>query len=146
MRRLMHGRFVAFAVCCVVASTAAHAEPGDEPRRPATVRPAANLAVPITLTVAAAAVLGGAAGMALWGDAVYDDAKAETVDQERRDSLERAANTRRHAAQGLLGVGVATAGVAVWLFLRPPRAADPTAATGAQLSISPAGIAYQRAF
>jgi hypothetical protein len=103
--------------------------------------------VPIAVTGAAVGLLGGALGMHLWGNATYDDAKAEMTDQARRDELYDSANTKRYLAQGLGVAGLATAGVAVWLWLRSPGE-SPTAATARRRSVvvSPTGIAIIGAF
>lgn len=88
---------------------------------------------------AAVLALGGALGFHLWGNATYDDAKAEMTDQARRDSLYSSANSKGYAAQGLAGAGIVAAGIAVWLYVRGGGDATPERATS--LVISPAGIA-----
>ncbi len=42
---------------------------------------------PIAMAVGAVVMVGGAAGFLVWGNRTYDDAKAETADQTRRDTL-----------------------------------------------------------
>lgn len=96
-----------------------------------------GLALPLAVGAGAVALLGGALGFSLWGDAIYDDAKAEMTDQARRDALYDSANRKRYAAQSLAGVGVAGAGVAVWLYLRQRGArAEPSRRT-ARVMIAP---------
>lgn len=88
------------------------------------------------------ALLGGALGVDLWANSKYDAAKAETTDQVRRNSLYAAANNRRYVAEGLALAGVATAGVAVWLYFRDRDDERPgQVARGKQLVVSPTGIA-----
>jgi hypothetical protein len=79
--------------------------------------PAASRTVPIVVGAGAVALLGGALAFDLWGDATYDDAKAEMTSQARRNSLYDSANTKRYAAIGFGVAGVAAGGVAVWMFL-----------------------------
>jgi hypothetical protein len=89
-----------------------------EARTPAIVTPV-QVAPPrsrrsaLLATVGTGLLLGGALGLELWGSSTYARAVA-TGDESLRGS----ANTRRYAAQGLLGAGIATAGVAAWLWLR----------------------------
>jgi hypothetical protein len=85
----------------------------------ATVHVAPSRTLPIAVGAGAVVLLGGALGSDLWGDSTYNAAKAEMTSQSRRDSLYDSANTKRYAAIGLGVGGVAAAGVAVWLFLRP---------------------------
>jgi hypothetical protein len=63
-------------------------------------------------------LLAGAAGFELWGRSTYDDAKAETTDQARRDDLYNSANTKRYVAEGMVVAGAASLGIAIWLFMR----------------------------
>jgi hypothetical protein len=116
-----------------------HEEPGPS-------APSGTKLLPLATGGAAVALLGSALGFSLWGDAKYDAAKAETIDQARRDALYDAANTRRYVAEGLVVAGIATAGVAVWLYLRS-RKEDP-AAVARQLDVvtSPTGIAVLGSF
>lgn len=90
----------------------------------ATAQTAPSRTLPFAVTAGAVVLLGGALAFDLWGDSTYDDAKAEMTSQSRRDSLYDSANTKRYAAIGLGVSGVAAAGVAVWLFLRPSHAHD----------------------
>jgi len=90
----------------------------------ATVQVAPSRTLPIAVGAGAVVLLGGALGFDLWGDATYNDAKAEMTSQSRRDSLYDSANDKRYAAIGLGVGGVAAAGVAVWLFLRPAKSHD----------------------
>jgi hypothetical protein len=124
----------------------------DEPQAPSgTARPSApppetpeptgrrgSLVLPISVGAGAVALLGGALGLSLWGDATYDDAKAEMMDQARRDSLYDSANLKRYAAQGLAVAGVGCAGVAVWLYLRQRGTpAEPASPHAARLMLTP---------
>lgn len=118
----------------------------DEPA-PA-VASARSKTVPIVVTAGALAALGGAAGFYLWGNSTYDDAKAEMTNQARRDSLYDSANQKRYIAGGLGAVGIAAAGVAVWLFVRgggDGESATPVAQKS-QLVVSPTGIAVLGVF
>lgn len=96
------------------AKTIAHIEPRRE--TPATVH--RSKLAPLALGASGLAALGGAVGFKLWGDRTYDDAKAETLDNTRRHSLEDSANNKRYVAEGLALAGIGCAGVAVWLYLR----------------------------
>lgn len=96
-----------------------------------------SLGLPIAVGAGAVVLLGGALGLALWGDATYDDAKAET-DQARRDALEASANRKRYVAQGLAVAGVGCAGAAVWLYLRQRGArSEPASARSGRLTLVP---------
>jgi hypothetical protein len=101
--------------------------------------------VPFVVGAGALALIGGAIGFDLWGNATYNDAKAEMTDQMRRDSLYSSANDKRYVAVGLAVAGVATAGVAVWLFLRHPDDERPTT-SASKLVITPMGIALVGGF
>jgi hypothetical protein len=101
--------------------------------------------VPIIVGVGAVALLGGAVGFHLWGNAVYDDAKAEMLDQAKRDSLYDSANQKRYIATGLGAAGIAAAGVSLFLFLRGGDE-KPTAVARKQLVISPTSISLMGAF
>ncbi len=83
--------------------------------------------VPIVVGIGAVAALGGGLAFELSGSSTYNDAKAEMTDQARRDSLENSANKKRYIAESLAVVGIAGAGVAVWLFLRHPHETHATA-------------------
>lgn len=78
----------------------------------------------VLATGGAVLLLGGALGFERWGSSIYSEAVA-TNDE----ALRRSANTRRYAAQSLLGAGLGCAGVATWLWLRDPgeRAPAPRA-------------------
>lgn len=85
-------------------------------------------AVPIAIGAGALVLLGGALAFDLWGDSTYSDAKAEMMNQARRDDLYNSANTKRYTAIGLGVAGVAAGGVAVWMLLRGGKGhADETA-------------------
>lgn len=77
-------------------------------------------ALPLALGGAAIALAGGAIGLELWARSTYDQSTTE-IDNAKQDSLYRSANTRRYIAEGLGVAAVASAGVAVWLYLREPR-------------------------
>src|SRR5262249_28394090 len=72
----------------------------------------------------AIALAGGAIGLELWARSTYDQSKTE-VDNAKQDSLWHSANTRRYIAEGLGVAAVASAGVAVWLYLPQPRPESP---------------------
>lgn len=103
--------------------------------------------LPIAVTVGAVALVGAGGGMLLWGNSTYDDAKAEMMDQARRNDLYDSANLKRRIAIGLGVAGVATAGVAVWLFLRHDDSpATSTARIHHDVVVSPTGIAVLGTF
>jgi hypothetical protein len=83
-------------------------------------------------------LLAGALGLELWGRSTYEDAKAETSDQARRDELYDSANTKRYAAQGLAVAGAASLGIAVWLYIRGGE--QPTSTTATRIVPSASGI------
>lgn len=91
----------------------------------------------IAFTAGAAVLLGGALGFDLWGDSTYDQAKKEP-DLQKQTDLWHSANTKRYIAEGMLGAGVACAGVAVWMWLRHPAQSE-TVARGAH--VEPFGLA-----
>lgn len=68
----------------------------------------------------AVALLGGALALELVAEAKYDDAKSN-LDPDTQLSLWRSANRQRYVATGLGVAGLATAGVAVWLYVRNRR-------------------------
>jgi len=121
----------------------------DRPNAPAARHPAVppepsdplgprGIGLPIAVGAGAAVLLGGALGFSLWGDSTYDDAKAEMMDQARRDALEGSANRKRYAAQGFAIAGVGCTGVAVWLYLRHRSTrADATSSRAGQVMIAP---------
>ena len=113
-----------------------------EPPRPKPEPPAAptppvesprSRAVPLALGGAAIALAGGAIGLELWARSTYDQSKTE-IDNAKQDSLWHSANTRRYIAAGLGVAAVASAGVAVWLYLREPRSESPPHASRVQLA------------
>jgi hypothetical protein len=68
-----------------------------------------------------AIVFGGAAvGLKLWGDSIYDDAKNHKVGmtQGQLDSSRHRANVRLYTAQVLGVVAIASAGAAVYFYVR----------------------------
>jgi len=95
--------------------------------------------LPMAVGAGAVILLGGALGLSLWGDATYDDAKDEMIDQARRDALAASADHKRYAAEGLVIAGAGCAGVAIWLYLRERGArSEPVRARAGQLTIAPA--------
>jgi hypothetical protein len=116
-------------------------QPEKEPEAPAR----RSKVVPIAVGAGGVALLGGALAFELSSRSTYDDAKAEMMDQSKRDSLEDSANTKRYAAQGFAVAGVACVGVAVWLYLRSDSGSSMTTASK-QLVVSPNGIALMGAF
>ncbi len=74
--------------------------------------------VPLAVGTIGLVAVGGALGFKLWGDSRYDEAKAETMDNARRHSLEDSANNKRYVAEGLAIAGIGCAGLAVWLYVR----------------------------
>lgn len=102
--------------------------------------------MPIAFGAGALVLLGGGLGFEMWGRSMYDDAKAETMDQARRDSLYDAANTKRYVAQGMAIAGIGCAGVAVWLFLRSGSESTTQTARTRELVVSPTGIALAGSF
>lgn len=102
--------------------------------------------LPLAVSGVALGLVGGSVAFWLSASSTYDDAKAEMVDQSRRDSLEDSANNKRYLAQGFAVAGAATAGVAVWIFLCHPN--DQTAATAStrQFVVSPNGIGVAGTF
>lgn len=112
------------------------------PNQPGTSR---SYVAPIAVGAGALVLLGGALGFELSARSTFDDAKAEMMDQARRDELHGSANTRRYIAQGLAVAGAGCAGVAIWLFLRG-RSNESTTTTTATLVVSPNGFAIARRF
>ncbi|MBA3458801.1 MAG: hypothetical protein H0T46_02490 [Deltaproteobacteria bacterium] len=106
--------------------------------------------MPLVVGVGALALLGAGLGFEMWARSSYDDAKAEMANQIRRDSLYDSANRKRYVAEGLAVAGVATAGVALWLYLRHPDSdgAKPSAATArkSRLVVTPMGVSLVRRF
>jgi len=101
--------------------------------RAAPVEPPRSRVAPLALGGAAIALAGGAIGLELWARSAYDQSKSE-VDNAKQDSLWHSANTRRYVAEGLGIAAVASAGVAVWLYLREPRSESPAHASRVQLA------------
>lgn len=82
------------------------------------VSPRASKTAPFVVGAGAVALLGAGLGFELSSRSRYDAAEAETTTQRRRDSLYDSANTRHYLAQAFALSGLATGGVAVWLYLR----------------------------
>lgn len=101
--------------------------------------------VPIGVGVGALALLGGSLAFDLWGDSTYNAAKAEMTNQARRDSLLSSANDKRYAAEGLVVAGAATAGIAIWLYLRHSDDV-PSEATASRLVVTANGFAIAGGF
>ncbi len=101
-----------------VASVEEQAQPPPE----ASPTPRSNRSLAIGLGIGAVAALGGALGLELWGESIYDQSKVEP-DPTKQDNLWQSANDRRYAAEGFAIAGVACAGIAVWLYLHRPAAA-----------------------
>ena len=97
--------------------------PVEEPHK------SSSKVVPIVLGVGAVALLGGGLTFELLGRSQYSDAKAEMMDQARRDSLQSSANTKHQIAQGLAigGVAVGAAAVVMYLLGRDHEQTDTTA-------------------
>ena len=113
---------------------------------PASVAPARqSKTVPILVGVGALALLGGSLAFELWGDSTYNAAKAEMTSQARRDSLLSSANDKRYAAEGLVVAGAATAGIAIWLYLRHSDD-ERSAATASRLVVTANGFAIAGGF
>lgn len=123
------------------APIAVQEQPEKEPEAPRR----SSKVVPIAVGAGGVALLGGALAFELSSRSSYDAAKAELMDQSKRDSLYDSANTKRYLAQGFAVGGVACVGVAVWLFLRSDSGASTTTASK-QLVVSPNGIALMGAF
>jgi hypothetical protein len=95
-------------------------EPEEEELEPDTLTPRPrSLVLPIVLGSVAVVALGGAVAFELSAEAVFDESQAEP-DPMKSDLLFAKANHRRYAAEALAVTGIAAAGVAVWLYLRPP--------------------------
>lgn len=91
-------------------------------------------------------LLGGALGLSFWGDASYEDAKAETMSQQRRDERYNSANKKRYAAQGVGVAGVALVGVAVWLFVSGRSDDESPPRTSRVLTVTSEGVAFGGTF
>jgi hypothetical protein len=117
-------------------------EPVDQEPAPVEVpRRTSSKVVPVTLGVGSVALLGAGLTFELLGRSSYDDAKAEMMDQARRDSLERSANTKHKVAQGLAIGGVACAGAAVVMYLLGRSHDDEPDASAVRVVPSPSGLA-----
>lgn len=80
--------------------------------------------LPIVFGGAAVALGGAALGFELSARSANDKAQDTTRPKADRDDSWHTANTRRHIAQGLGIAGLASAGVAVYLFLRAPATSE----------------------
>lgn len=106
-------------------SGVASAPPAAPPPAPAPEPPDASRRGPWRSLMFAAGggaiAFGGAAvGFKLWGDSIYDDAKNHKVGmtQGQLDSSRHRANVRLYAAQVLGVVAIASAGAAVYFYVR----------------------------
>jgi hypothetical protein len=68
----------------------------------------------------AVVAFGGAVGFHLWGNSKYAKAERE-ADWTKQDELWHSANVKRYTAEGFLVVGLASAGVATWLYVRASK-------------------------
>lgn len=102
--------------------------------------------MPLVVGGSAVVLIGAGVGALLWGNSTYDQAKAEMNDQKRRDDLYDSANAKRYVAIGLGAAGIATAGVAVWLFFRHDSDEAKVTASRRQVVISPTGISILGTF
>ncbi|HTR52762.1 MAG TPA: tetratricopeptide repeat protein [Kofleriaceae bacterium] len=128
-----------------------------EPARP-TPQPAAATAsveiappvrhrwlAPVAVGLGSLALGGVAVGLDLSSSSIYDQAKAEMTDQNRRSSLYSSANTRYQLAQGFGIAGVTCAVAAVWLYLRGGHRSD-AASARTSLVVLPSGLGFARAW
>jgi hypothetical protein len=81
---------------------------------------------PYAVASGAALLLVGAAAMELVSEGTDADANNEQLLPGSRPGLRDTANTQRFVAEGLLAGGLATAGVATWMFLRNRHESRPT--------------------
>jgi serine/threonine-protein kinase len=93
----------------------------------------------LTLGAGALVLAGSGLGFELWGGSIYNDAKAEQQDQQRRDNLYQQANTRRYLAEGAAVASLACVGVAVWLYVRGHNRPT-TPAAQHSLGVLPTGL------
>jgi hypothetical protein len=121
---------------------AATTTPEEPPHDEVPVRP--SNVVPLALGIGGGGLIVGGVVFVLLSRSQYNDAKAETTSQSRRDSLYSSANTKLYIAQGLGVAGVASAGVAVWWYLR--HRGDSTATARRDVIVSPAGVAVVGTF
>ena len=96
----------------VAAAPAPVPEPHDAPSEP---RRASRL--PLYVAGGAVAALGAGLAFELVGESTFTKAKGD-LDPNRQISLWHTANAERYTAEVLTIAGAATAGVAVWLYLR----------------------------
>lgn len=101
-------------------------EAPDEER----MAPPPSHALPVALAAGGVVLAGGALGFELWARSTYSNAQS-SADPQQLD-LWHSANTKRYVADGMLGAGVVTAGIAVWLWVRDRGASKP-----ARTAISP---------
>ncbi len=119
---------------------AAHREPPPPP--PSHHR---SRALPIALAVGAGVLGAGAIGFEVLGRNTYDKSLAEMADQAHRTSLWQSANHQRYVAEGLAVAGLASASIAIWLFVRGGH--DEAATTTALIPVvTPNGLALDGRF
>ena len=97
----------------------------DTDAAPAPAAQARSKLVPLVLGGAAVVLAGGAIGFELSARSTNSEIAAEKTNNDRRISLWHSANNKRYIAEGLAVAGLASAGVAVWLYLRPGAEAPP---------------------
>jgi hypothetical protein len=114
----------------------APASPPAATAAPAPVVPRRSI-WPLAFAGGAVVLLGGAGGLAWWGDRTYAQAEA-APDLDTQTAFWHSANRKRYAAQAMLGTGIGCAGVAVWLWLRGrSEASTAAAARHARTAITP---------
>jgi hypothetical protein len=97
--------------------------------------------VPLAVSGGAIVLLAVAIGFELSGESTYDKAQLEP-DPAKRNALWQSANTRRYVGEAFALAGIATAGIAVWLYLRGrDDAATQTAAARRGVHVQPIAAA-----
>jgi hypothetical protein len=129
VRRTAHAQVGAVATIDVPASeltarAAASVGTGPE-RKPEPIAHPRSRVVPIALGGQALVLAGAALLVWRWSASTYDQSKLE-FNGVAQDELFHSANFRYHLAQGLGVASVASAGVAVWLYVRG-RGREPSA-------------------
>jgi len=121
--------------------------PGPEtptPTQPLVDKPRTSNALPIAFTAGAVAFVGTGVGMFVWAKSEYDEASNQTSNQDKRDELERSANTKLYIAEGFAIAGVACAGVAVWLYVR--GGSENSSSSAVRAVVSPTGVTVMGRF
>lgn len=120
------------------------APPPITPAAPASA-PAHRSRLPSIVLGGSALALGGAAlGFELSARSTYDKSKTPGLPLPKRTDYWESANTRRHIAQGFGIAAAASAGVAIWLYLRTP--ADASESRRTALHLAPLLTASQAGF